>query len=117
MTLFACDAGGDTYAIGYADLRDPGLVTLALEELAHAARANLRATTASRAVPARIEGMTPNASATRLNLQGQLPDGRAVTETVVVFAYGASVMQATVVGPSPDSSAVETFVESLRVRS
>jgi hypothetical protein len=117
MTLFACEAGGDTYAVGFADLRDPGRVTVALEELARAAQANLRATTASRAVPARIEGMTPNAGATRLSLQGQLPDGRAVTEAVVVFAYGTSVMQATVVGARPDAAAVETFIESLRVRS
>lgn len=116
MTLLACEAGGDTYAVGFADLQDPGRVTAALEELARAAKANLRAATASRAASARIEGMTPNASATRLSLQGHLPDGRAVVETVVVFAYGTSVVQATVVGSRPEPSAVETFVESLRVR-
>jgi hypothetical protein len=117
MTLFACEADGDTYAVGWADLQDPARVTAALEQLARAAQANVRAATGALAVPARVQGMTPNARAVRLNLQGQLPDGRAVREAVVVFAYGTSVVQATVVGPRPDPSAVETFVESLRVRS
>lgn len=116
MTLYACEAGGDTYAIGFADLHDPARVTTALEELVHAARNNLRAATEPQAVPARVAGMTPNARAARLQLQGLLPDGRAITETVVVFAYGTSVWQATVLGPQRDPSAVETFVESVRVR-
>jgi hypothetical protein len=117
MTLFACEAGGDTYAVGWADLQDPVRVTAALEQLARSAQANVRAAPDSFAAPARVDGMTPNASAIRLNLRGQLPDGRAVTEAVVVFAYGTSVVQATVVGPRPDPLAVEAFVESLRVRS
>lgn len=117
MTLYACEAGGDTFAVGVADLQDPARVTTALEELVRAASANLRAATDVQAAPARVDGMTPNPRATRLQLQGQLPDGRAVVETVVVFAYGTTVWQAAVLGPRRDPVAVESFFESLRVRS
>jgi len=115
MALFACAAGGATYAVGVADMGQPQRVEHALVELVAAAARNIGAAAAPSATPVRVEGMTPNPQALRHAFAGRLGNGQPVHETVAVFARGTRVFQATVVGARLDGDAVETFFGALRL--
>jgi hypothetical protein len=115
MTLYACSAGGTTYAIGFADVGQPQLVESALAELSAAAARNIDSKGVHAAAPLRVEGMTPNLQAGRRAFAGRLRDGRRVEEQVAVFARGTKVFQATMVGAKLDVDATETFFGALRL--
>lgn len=116
MTLVACSAGANTYAVVHADVGEPGRVTLALRALADAAAANVGAP-ATAGESWQVDGMTPNPQARRWQLQGSLPDGTVVREEVVTFAKGTQVFQATVLGASPAAESVATFFDGLKLPS
>lgn len=115
MTLYACTAGEVTYALAFADMADPAVVTAALGELVRSASANLRASDTAASSAGAVPGMTPNAEAAQWRLEGRLPDGRQIQEHMAVFAYGTRVYQATMVGPRLDAEARETFFSGLAV--
>jgi hypothetical protein len=114
LTLYACNAGGATWAIAYAETGSPARVGPALVELRKAAATNIGAV---RELPLvlRVAGATPNAEAGRFALTGSLPDGKAVQEQVAVFARGTVVFQATALGERLDAEAAENFFSGLRV--
>jgi hypothetical protein len=114
MTVTACSTGGATYAVGFADVGQPALVAQALDELAAAASRNIDAKGATPG-PLRIEGMTPNPRAGRWVFAGRRADDQRVEEQVAVFAHGTRVFQATVVGATLDSEAVDMFFGALRL--
>lgn len=114
LSLYACSADGKTFGVGHADVGDPSRVGMAMDALAGAAAANIRAAEA----PARtlaVPGMTPNAKSRRVTLTGTLPDGGVVTMEVAVFSSGTRVFQATVLGSKPDRASIDTFIEGLRL--
>lgn len=115
MTLYACSAGGATYAVGFADIGDVQRVEPALAQLWAAAAGNIDATGAHAAAPLRIEGMTPHAQAGRRAFAGGLSDGQQVQEQAAVFARGTRVYQVTMVGPQLDVDAIEMFFGALRL--
>lgn len=115
MTLYACRAADTTWAVAHADLADPARLTRALDELARAAQRNVDAAKAESEPPA-VPGMTPNPSARRWRIEGRLADGRAVVATVVLFAHGTRIVQASAIAERADAAALATFVESLRVK-
>lgn len=114
MELHACTAAGVTWAVAFADLEDPARVGPALTELRTAAAANLAAAPAQR-LELKVEGATPNPASQRVQFQGRMPDGRAVTEQVAVFAKGTRVFQAVALGDKLDAEAAATFFDSLRL--
>lgn len=113
MTQLSCAAQGQTFAFAHARLADPALVAPALSEWAAALQANLRADSA-RAQPLVVPGMTPQAQARRLSIEGRLPDGAPVRAQAALFAYAAQIHQAAVVGAGSPQAAAE-FLDSLRV--
>lgn len=115
MELQVCAAGGITWAVAFAELEDPARVGPALTELRTAAADNLSAAAAQVLLPLKIEGATPNPASQRVQFQGRMPDGRAVTEQVAVFAKGTRVFQAVAVGDRLDAEAVDNFFGSLRL--
>lgn len=116
MTLYACSAADATYAVAFADVADPARVGPALDELARAAQAHLGPGASAASTAASVPGMTPHPRAARWQLQGRLPDGRAVGEQVALFSHGTFVYQATVVGERLDAQALDVFFGSLRVK-
>ena len=114
LELHACTAGGMTWAIAFADVPEPARVGPALTELRAAAANNLSAGPAQ-VLALKIEGATPNPNSQRVQFQGRMPDGRAVTEQVAVFAKGTRVFQAVVVGEKLDAEAADGFFGSLRL--
>jgi hypothetical protein len=115
MSLFACAAGGATYAVGTADVGHLPLVEPALAQLWTAAARNIGAQDLTALVPLRVEGMAQSLQAGRRALHGSLADGQRVQEQVAVFARGTRVYQATVVGAKLDLDALETFFGALRL--
>lgn len=113
LSMSACRAGAQTWALAHADVGATSRVSAALTELRVAAAANLGAS-APRTRPLDVPGATPNTASQRLQLAGHLPDGTAVQEEVAVFARGTRVFQATVIGPSLPADGVQTFFTSLR---
>ena len=114
LTLLACSLEEHTYALASADLIDPGQVGPALRALGQAALANLQGRIEWEA-PAQVKGMTPYAEARHWRLRGQRPDGQAVLAQVLVFAHGARVFQATVIGPQADDRLAQALFEPLEV--
>lgn len=115
MTLYACTAGGGTFAVGFADVGEPQRVDPALAQLWAAAAHNIGASGSHAAAPLRVEGMTPQARSGRQAFAGRLGDGQPVQEQVAVFSRGTRVFQATMVSPKLDVEAVETFFGALRL--
>jgi len=114
MVMYACSAGGSTYAVSGVTVGDVGDVDAAMKFLREAASRNLDAgSSAARGFD--VPGMTPNPQAGRSVVVGHRPDGSAVTEHLLLFAYGERVFQASVVGDKPDDSAVATFFGGLKV--
>lgn len=116
LGLHACTAGSATWALAWADVGDPAVVTEALRELQSSARANVGAQP-GRSLPLAPPGATPNPAMAREAITGRLPDGKAVEEQVGVFTRGTHVFQATVVAPRIDGEAADTFFAALRAGS
>jgi len=114
MVMYACSTAGNTYALSKLSLGDVRDVTEAIDALLAAAARNLR-TAAGKVEPFEVPGMTPSRHAGRLTLNGQRPDGSAVTEHLLVFVRGAQIYQASVVGDAPDQAAVVPFFTGLKV--
>ena len=113
MEMLVCPAGGATYALSFADVPEPALVSTALAELRAAALRNVRAEP-PQVVPAQISGMTPNPQAVRVSALGHLPDGAAVQEHAVFFAKGLRVYQGSVIGAKPAAEASEIFLTGFK---
>jgi hypothetical protein len=115
LELHACTADTATWAVAFAELDDPARVGGALVALRDAAALNFSASsTQPRAL--QVEGATPNPASQRVQLQGRLPDGRALSAGLAVFAKGTRVFQATVVSHQrdPDAEAIDGFFANLR---
>ena len=115
MVLHACRASDTTWAVAWADLGDPARTGPALAELRASAAANFGAARLEPLV-GRTPGETPNAESGRYAVSGRLPDGQPVQGRLVLAARGPAVMQATALGSRPDEAALETFLESVRLR-
>lgn len=115
LRMLSCNADDHVFAVASADVGDPARVAPALQALAAAAKANVRAVVGDEQA-ATVPGMTPQAAARRWRLRGQLPDGRSVAEQLQVFAHGTRVFQASVIGPMADDARAGPFFEALRVQ-
>lgn len=112
--LWACSVEDQTFALASAVWPDPTTVPAVLAQLSQSARSNIGGRVQSESAAA-VRGMTPQPAARRWRLIGRLADGREVAEDLAVFAYGARVYQATVIGRSPVPAQVQTFFERLQV--
>ena len=115
LALHACSAGGQTWALAFADVGDPTRVGPALADLRNSAAANVGAALPERRAPWVVPGATPHEGSQRWALAGRLPDGQPIREEVAVFVRGTVVFQATVLGTELPPEGVATFFESLRV--
>lgn len=112
--LHACEAGDATFALASADLQDTRRVARGMQDLAQAARRNLAADVV-RSSDASVAGAASEQVPQRLQLQGHRPDGAALSQSALLFARGARLYQATVLGGRPSAEAVETFFSAIRV--
>ena len=115
MSVVACDAERNAFALAGIDAGDPGRVTALLQELGAASARNIGADAAAASAAAlAVPGMTPNPAARRLLLRGQRPGGEAVQAQIALFARGTHAYQALVIGAAPPREAVANFLDSLK---
>ncbi len=114
MGLLVCSTDGHSFALASAELADPARVATSLQALLQAAQANVQGQVLAEQ-PAAVPGMTPHPAALRRQLSGQMPDGRAVREQVLVFAKGLRVFQATVMGPLVGPAHAGPFFEAIEL--
>jgi hypothetical protein len=116
MTMHACAASGNTFAVGALKLDDVRDVGVTLVSLREAASRNVSARPGGvRSLDLDVPGMTPHAEAARLVLTGHRPDGSEVTEYLAVFTRGTRVYQAIVVGDRPDPEVASVFFAGLKL--
>jgi hypothetical protein len=113
MQMLVCTAAEMTFAVSFLDVADPARVAVVLRELRTVAVRNVNGT-APQLSPLQIKGMTPSEEASRVKVDGKLPDGAVVQEHAAFFAHGLRVYQATVIGANPTPQAVQTFFEGLK---
>lgn len=111
MGLAQCKAGGLSFAIAWAELPDPALVTPALQQMREALSSKLAAAPAASAALS-VPGMTPNAEAQTVAINGAQQQAR-----VAVFTRGRLVFQAVMLGDKGNAAAWESFVGSIRLDS
>jgi hypothetical protein len=113
MQMLVCTAADMTFAVSFFDVADPARVAVALRELRTAAVRNVNGATPQLSVW-QVKGMTPNDEASRVKVDGKLPDGAVVQEHAAFFARGLRVYQATVIGAAPAAPAVQAFFDGLK---
>lgn len=116
LEVAACEAGDDTYAVGFFDVAEPAVVGPALEILRKGVAANI-GDAAAVAAPYALPGMTPSPFAARIDAAGRRPDGSTVRAHAVFFARGLRVYQASVIGAAPKADAVNAFIGGLKLAS
>ena len=114
MVLMSCSAVSANFALGYAEMVDPTRATLALTELRAAATGNISGRITAQ-TPLAMNGMTPNALAERLTIEGQRDDGRTISEQAAFFTKGRRVYQASIVADKIDVDAANTFFTALKL--
>jgi hypothetical protein len=114
MTLQACDAGGVTWGLSWADVGDPTRVPLALRALRQSTLDNLSASSGED-LPLRVPGATPQPDSLRQALSGRTPDGKPMSGQVAVFSRGTVVFQATMLGKPAQEESASTFFSSVRL--
>lgn len=114
MRMSSCVVNGVTFAVAYASVAEPVRVAAAITELRNAAVGNIGGT-AKAIGQAAVPGMTPNPLSGRVAFTGRSPDGKALQEQAVFFVKGLRVYQASIVGPTVDPEAADTFVAGLRL--
>jgi hypothetical protein len=114
LTLYACKAGGQTWALELAETASRSRAEAVLGELRRDIAANVGAKD-ERTAPLSVRGAISAHGATQLVLSGHRPDGRAVRLQVALFTDGAQVFQATVMGEQLVEPAVENFFASLKL--
>ncbi|MEO6972782.1 MAG: hypothetical protein ABI135_05075 [Rhodoferax sp.] len=119
LDMLSCDAGGATFAIGYADIHDRERAGAVLAWWRAATLANLRATV-STDLPFMPKGSVALPQSTRVTATGQRADGGAVKVHAAWFAQrtgsGVRLFQAVVYANKIGQDVSDTFFSSLRLQ-
>ena len=116
LSLLACTAGGQTWALAHADLTDPGRVSAALAELRSSTINKLNAEPAALGQLA-VRGATPNDQSGRVRLQSRpgAASGahRPLQMELALFSRGTQVFQVSVLGEAVPGDVSDTFFASI----
>lgn len=112
--MHACREQGMTFSISMLDATEPALVGPMLAALGDAAVTNIAGKIESDE-PAIVPGMTPHPGARNQVISGRLPDGRPVTEHLVLFSHGVRLYQAVVIGDKAQADVARQFIDHVGV--
>lgn len=114
MKMLACDAGGVTFALAYANMGSPALTGVALAQWKAVTLGHLRAQSAVEQ-PFSLKGAELSAPPVQVAARGAHPDGSAVAVQAVWFAAGPVVFQAAVYATVANPAAAEAYFAGLRL--
>lgn len=115
LAMLGCDAGGATFAIAVATVKDGSQVAAALAGWQAATLANMKATGAGQAAPLKVPGASVQPPALLVRATGQRANGSAVQSQAAYFAHGAQVFQAVIYADRISPEIAETFFSSLKL--
>ena len=111
LNLLSCDAGGVTFAIAAADVRDATLAAVALVQWQSATLANIKAL-ATPGDAFKLPGLTSGAVVVKAI--GQRANGKVVSSQALYFAQGTQVFQAVMYADSIAPDVADTFFSGLK---
>jgi hypothetical protein len=110
LMLLSCDAGGVTFAVAAADVKDPGKTADALAQWQKASLLTMKAVPDASVAAVKL----PGAGAVMVKANGQRANGQAVSSQAVYFAQGTQVFQAVMVADKIAPDVADTFFSGLK---
>ena len=112
LLLLSCDAGGVTFALAVADVKDDAKTTATLNTWQSATLANIKAAPNSSSSAVKLTGLASGAVVTQAN--GQRTNGQPVASQAAYFAQGSQVFQAVMYADKISPDVADTFFSSLK---
>lgn len=111
LNLLSCDAGGVTFAVAVADVKDTVKAEAALTQWQNATLANIKAPP-SLGAAFKLPGLA--SAGVLVKATGQRASGQAVTSQAAYFAQGSQVFQAVLYAEKIAPDVAETFFSGLK---
>ena len=112
MVLLSCDAGGATFAVALADVKDASKAAATLAQWQSATLANMKAAPAAPGVAFKLPGLANGAALVKAT--GRRANGQAVSSQAAYFAQGSQVFQAVMYTDKISPDVAETFFSGLK---
>ena len=112
MALLSCDAGGATFAVAVADVKEISQVAAALAQWQSAALANIKAASTTTGTAFKLTGLTD--AAVLVKATGQRSNGKAVGSQAAYFAQGSQVFQAVIYADNIAPEVADSFFSGLK---
>ena len=112
LMLLSCDAGGVTFAIAIADVKDASQTANALSQWQSATLANMKAVPNSTTASIKLTGLANNGVFVKAT--GQRANGQAVSSQAAYFAQGSQVFQAVLYADKISPEAADTFFSGMK---
>ena len=111
LHLLSCDAGGVTFAVLVADVKEAAKTTAVLVQWQSATLTNIKAPP-TLGIALKLPGLT--SGALMVKATGQRANGQAVSSQAAYFAQGSQVFQAVMYADKIAPSVAETFFSGLK---
>lgn len=112
LNLLSCDAGGVTFAVAVADVKEVAKVPKALAQWQSATLANMKAAPAATGVAFKLQGLADEG--VMVKATGQRASGQAVISQAAYFAQGTQVFQAVMYADKIAADVADTFFSGLK---
>ncbi len=112
LMLLSCDAGGATFAVAVAEVKDASKVAATLAQWQSATLSNMKAAPTTPGVAFKLTGLASDAVMVRA--MGQRANGQAVSSHAVYFAQGPQVFQAVMYADKIAPDVADTFFSGLK---
>lgn len=112
LLLLSCDAGGATFGVAIADVKDASKAAAALAQWQSATLANMKAAADAPGAAIKLPGLA--GQGVLVKATGQRANGQAVSSQAAYFAQGAVVFQAVMYADTIAPEVADTFFSGLK---
>ncbi len=112
LMLLSCDAGGVTFAVAVADVKDASLVKDTLVQWQGASLSSLKANLATPGTAFKSTGLP--SGAVMVSATGKRANGQTVSSQAAYFAQGSQVFQAAIYADKLAPDVADTFFSGLK---
>jgi hypothetical protein len=112
LMLLSCDAGGVTFAVAVADVKDAGKTAATLAQWQSATLVNMKAAPTTSSTAFKLSGLT--SGAVLVKATGKRVNGQAVSSQAAYFAQGTQVLQAVMYADKISPEVADTFFAGLK---
>ena len=112
LMVLSCDAGGATFGVAIADVKDAARATAALAQWQSATLSNMKAVANTPAAAIKLAGLT--STGVMVKATGQRANGQAVSSQAAYFAQDATVFQVVMYANTIAPDVAETFFSGLK---